>query len=199
MGSGSDKDYYSYNDIRLKTYIAICETGDYTLLVKRGRARIGKCSEIWEEIVKTNAEANGSYEYFNYLRTRKEYFRLIAERDFLKLAFTKLLRRVDRALVAEVKQKGFNISLLNSEQYSKTLYAAIHRWNNYSTKIKLKQNEMEGFAKDNGDNVKSFEEIMGNLTSLLEFTVPDDITLARFNEYRKFIKEKYKSNRKSVA
>lgn len=51
----------------------------------------------------------------------------------------------------------------------------------------MKQNELIKFNETGSNNKDTFETTMANLCSGLGFTVSDDITLARYNEYRKII------------
>jgi len=51
------------------------------------------------------------------------------------------------------------------------------------------QSEVANF-KGESENAITFEELMATLCVQLGFTVPDDITLARYNEYKKIIKKR---------
>lgn len=178
----------------------IADTGN-VLLVAIGKARPEKCAEVWEEIVRRNAEENGDYAYQNYLDNLREYYRLIAERDLVFACLLKLSCKVDRDTAKFLTSRGYVIRLgkmqkEDSEAYAKSLSAARSKMMNLNTKIEMKQKEMTNTTNLKG-NQKTFESVMGSLIAMLGFEVSSDLTLARFNEYKKFIKEKYK--KKQVA
>lgn len=177
----------------------IADTGN-VLLVAIGKARPEKCAEAWEEIVRRNAEENGSYEYQNYMDNLREYYRLIAEHTLVKASLLKLTYKVDPQLARYLTSRGYVIRLgkqkaSDSEAYANSIRSAISKSDNLVTKIKMKQKEMTSTTNLKGQ-VKSFESVMGNLIALLGFEVSANITLARYNEYKKFIKQKYKPKEK---
>jgi hypothetical protein len=178
----------------------IADSGN-VLLVAKNKARTEKCMEAWEEIVKRNAEENGSYEYQNYLDNLKQYYRLIAEHTLIKASLLKLTYKVDPELAKYLTSRGYVIRLgkrkaSDSEAYANSIHAAIKKSDNLVTKIEMKRKEMTNTTNMKGQ-VKNFESVMGNLISLLGFEVRgDELTLARYNEYKKFIKQKYKPKEK---
>lgn len=177
----------------------IADSGN-VLLVAKTKARPEKCAEAWEEIVQRNAEENGSYEYQNYLDNLREYYRLITEHTLVKASLLKLTYKVDPALAKYLTSRGYVIRLgkqkaSDSEAYANSIHAALKKSDNLVTKIRMKQKEMTNTTNLKGQ-VKTFESLMGNLIALLGFEVSADITLARYNEYKKFIKQKYKPKEK---
>lgn len=187
--------FFSYDDIKLKLYMEIAESGDVSR-VAIGKARLEVCAERWEDIVRINAEVNGSYEYQNYLENCKEYYRLIAEHTLIKASLLKLSYKVDPDLAKYLSSRGYVIRMgkktaNDSDAYAKSIFAAMKKSDNLVTKIRMKQKEMTNTTNMKGQ-VKSFESVMGSLSALLGWEPGPDITLARYNEYKKFIKEKYK-------
>lgn len=177
----------------------IADSGNISLVAKT-KARPEKCAEAWEEIVRRNAEENGSYEYQNYLDNLKEYYRLIAEHTLVKASLLKLTYKVDPQLAKYLTSRGYVIRLgkqkaADSEAYANSIQAALRKSDNLVTKIRMKQKEMTNTTNLKGQS-KTFESIMGNLIAMLGFEVSADITLARYNEYKKFIKQKYKPKEK---
>lgn len=173
----------------------IADSGD-CLLIAIGKARPEKCMEAWEEIVRRNAEENGDYTYQNYVDNLKEYYRLIAEHTLIKASLLKLTYKVDPMLCKYLTSRGYVIRLgkqkaADSQAYGNSIIAAVRKSDNLITKIRMKQKEMTNTTNLKGQS-KTFEAVMGNLISLLGFEVSADLTLARYNEYKKFIKQKYK-------
>lgn len=178
----------------------IAESGNPLMILKSEkwwyRVSPERCSEAWEEIVRRNAEENGSYDYQNYLNNLKEYYRLISEHTLVKAALLKLSYKVDPILAKYLTSRGYVIRLgkqraVDSEAYANSIFAAVKKSDNLVTKIRMKRKEMTNTTNLKG-NSKTFEAMMASLISLLGFEVNSNITLARYNEYKKFIKQKYK-------
>jgi len=187
------KEYWAYETISLKLYLEIAGSGNIGRLHKKGKPD-AECEKIWEDIVKQNQKANGSYEFDIYFFSTQDYALLLNDYIFIKAALMKLSLEVDRDLVKVLAGKGYRISLENSEEYAKTLLACLRRSENLITKTVMKHNELAEFSKARSGAKTSFEEVMANLSFGLGFTVPDSITLARYNEYRKILKAKFKKH-----
>jgi hypothetical protein len=56
--SGSRTKFYGYDDITLKLYTEISESGDLSRLVIRGNPTPEERFEAWEQIVSKNSELN---------------------------------------------------------------------------------------------------------------------------------------------
>lgn len=173
----------------------IADSGN-VMLVAIGKARHDKCAEAWEDIVRRNAEENGDYAYQNYVENLKEYYRLITERDLVFACLLKLSCKVDKDTAKFLTSRGYVIRLgkmqqSDSEAYANSLSSARSKMMNLNTKIEMKQKEMTNTTNLKG-NQRTFESVMGSLISMLGFEVSSDLTLSRYNEYKKFIKEKYK-------
>jgi hypothetical protein len=176
----------------------ISSTGNYHLVIKNGKASLQKCAEVFEEIATRNAEENGIYAFMNYMRVRKEYYRLHAEYTLMDAIFTKLRYRRDVKLVAFACKRGYFINTATKESYVNTLYLAIKRWESLKTRIDMKLNELAGLMETEG-KPDTFNKVMGRLIALLGQHVPDDITLCRYNEFKKFLKEKHKPKPQKTA
>jgi hypothetical protein len=185
----------------------ICNTANYMLVAKNKFATEKRCIEIWEEIVQRNAEVNGNYTYMNWFRASREYYKLISEHALVKailqkFSFTKTFKRFvgpttdkDKVLVAVLGQRGYVLDFRSSEQFAESIYANMLKSQNLVTKITMKRNEINGFVSSNGA-VQGFEEVMADLIASLNVNVDDNITLARYNEYKKVIKLRHKQSQK---
>ncbi len=151
--------------------------------------------EVWEGIVKRNADVTGNNDYLVYLKLIKSYYKLLAEEAYVKGALLKLFHKFDKDLAIDLQKMGYPIVITDSAAYAKSLVYCAKKSENLKSKIKMKENELLIFQKQNEEAIenKSFEQIMGNLIGLLGFHVPDDITLARYNEFRLQIIEKIKA------
>lgn len=146
----------------------------------------------FEQIVKTNGETNGSYQYMSYFNLVKSYSHLIAEYTIVKASVLKLAVVMDWEFIQDIRKRGYKIDLTNSETYAKSLTAALRRVSNLITKAKMKAREIEMTLQDKkgGGRPDSFEALLANLSFQVGFQIPDFITLAGYNEYCRIVKER---------
>ncbi len=193
---------YEYENILLRDYIAISTTGNYELLVIEGMATKEGLIEQWEKIVRQNSIQNGDRGYDSYFQLLKSYGELVAsyiisKTSLLKLAIAPLA--LDYELVDDLKKRGFKIDVANySEDFDKYLASIesnLRKVDNLVTKARMKEKEItkQFETADKGGKVYGFEEIMANLHTSLGFVVPDNVTLARYNEYKKIVAAKIKA------
>ena len=167
----------------------IAETGSYHKLHRSGGLNAESLSDAWEKIVKENNKATGSNRFSNYLVNAKVYGALVADYLMVRSALIYLSFKVDHEMIDLLIKKGYNISTQSSRMYAESLTAALKRVENVGTQATIKQNELKKLTGDKKEST-GFEQIMAMLSLQLGFTVQDDITLARFNEYQKLIKQK---------
>lgn len=177
--------YYQYADIPLRVYFDIIESRNVLKVCKSGIPDLEKAAEAWEDLIRQNSEANGSFEYENYLTNVKTYGLLINEYLWIKGALSKLLFKVDKELIEELKRKGYKVSI-NPLEYTESLIMCFRKVENLLTKTQSKAKEIEGMKGE--PNKESFDSIMANLSYHWPGHLPEDITLARFNECIKILK-----------
>lgn len=186
----------------LKMYFDIANTGELSLIQRKGRFDAEKCAEAWEEIVRMNSEANNSTEYMGYLSAYKSYDLLLNEFTLIRAMLMKLqlassfygVLRIDQECVKYLNTKGYRINTEDEDKYAASLEMAIKRAMNFVTKITMKRNELMGMAES--DTKKpSFAEAVANLNAALGFSVdPDTLTLSMYNEYKKVLKKRNSKN-----
>lgn len=99
----------------------------------------------------------------------------------------------DDDLISDLRAKGYKINTTDKNTYCESISNAMHRAEHLVTRMKMKANEINEMMKDSGGSqVVSFEEIIANLSFMLGFELPDNLTLARYNEYKKILKERNK-------
>ena len=184
--------FYSYDTLTLKLFIKINDTGNVNLLIKSGFATPDLCAERWEMIVAANNKALGRNDYNAFLTLYKQYARLLSDFNAIKASIIILLHCIDYEAVQYMRSKGYKILLTNSKLYAQSLAAAVRKSDNLLTKLKMKKNELLELMPRNV-KTESFEAIMAALTFSLGYTVADDLTLARYNEYLKLIERKQKA------
>ena len=185
---------YSYDNIPLRNYMAIATTGDVSLLVVSGNLQREFLLLRWEEIVRINSQAAGDFTYDSYFQLLKAYAQLIANYTIAKLSLWKLAFVVDMDYVQDLRKRGFKINVDSTALYAESITANLHKVDNLITRANMKRGELERFAKEEGGRRVSFEEVIANISVALGFEVHNDITLARFNEYRSIIRKKIAAN-----
>lgn len=196
--------FFDYGNIPFKLYYDIASTGNLERLQISGEPDFEKCVEAWEEIVRRNGEENGSFTYMNYLSNFRAYGKLMAEYTAVKyiltlLAVTSKLDEETQELLTYVTKRGYRINRSNSQAYEQSLADAMRRSDNLITRIGIKQAEINRYlatGKKQSDDTGGFEALMANLIAALGQHIPDDVTLARYNEYRKIIKRKEAAEKK---
>lgn len=185
--------FWDYANISLKLFIEIAQTGNFNLLLRSGNASAEQCLEQWEELVKRNSIEAGSHEYTHYFNLIKAYALLIAKQISVRATLLKLSVTTEWDDIVYIRSCGYNIDTTSTLSYWATLESSLRKSEDLLNKIKMKQFELEqivkGRQKESG-KIQGFEETIANLITSLGFSINDDITLARFNEYRKLIKKK---------
>ena len=186
------KSYWQYDDIMLSLYFKIANTGNVELLAKSGIADHTECLYLWEDIVKKNAEANGSRDYLNHLSDFKTFAKLNNDYYLVKAMLMRLSIQFDKGIQEDLKQKGYNIAEPDTDDFFTSMLVADKQASNIVTKIKMKENELNRVASR---SVKKFssDKALANLSVSLNMVLPQEITLSLFNEYKLIAKERQTS------
>lgn len=173
----------------------VARTGNLKLLVVTGAPDTFTCLEAWEKIVKENAEENGNNDYDSYYHGLKMYSVLNAEYVLVKALLTYLCFSIDHQYIEQVRKLGYKIDTTNSEKYTESLSNGLRKADNLKTKIESKGKEIQ-LLFNVGENGKpeTFEQVLAHLNAGLGFNVNEDITLSRFNEYKKILKARQPKN-----
>ncbi len=181
----------TYDTITLRDFIAISSLGDYQRLVVNGQPSSEEVTNAWIAIVRQNAEANGDRSYDSYFQLLKSYTLLVAQYTIVKAELMQLSVVIDYDLVLDLRKRGYKISLNSTAELAKSIEAALKKVSNLVTKATMKQKEMEAMMANQPKSGKvGFEQLMANISTGLGFVVQDDITLARYNEYKRILKDK---------
>lgn len=182
--------FWRYHNIALTLYLEIVRTENLDLLVVEGSPSDDELATVWEEIVKINSEANGT-NVSDYEDDLKTYAKLLSDYELVRLTLIELTFIVDDSLIAFLESKGYKIDRSTATTYRESLTRASQRSRNIITKLRTKYNEIKEFERDRGKGkIVTIEEILANISAEMKFHVGLDITLARFNEYKKIIKRK---------
>jgi len=176
----------------LKLFIHIAKTGEVGLLKSSNNTL------AWEEIVRKNCLVNDVHEYTNYLNALRSLSLLINQYICVKAHIDKLSipvftgSKIDMKSVEYLNDKGYSIDFSSKENYVESLKSALKKRENLMTRINMKRKEIESITtqQKTGGEEKSMEQLLASLSFQLGFTINDDVTLARFNEYGRIIKVK---------
>lgn len=167
----------------------IAETQEYKQLVVGGNPPQEILVNTWEEIIKKNSTSSNNNQFYHYIRTLKAYEKVVAEYTLIRAAIIILAFKVDQQIISDLTARGYKFLYSNTEEYDAALSELVRRSSELTTRIRMLQSEVANF-KGESENAITFEELMATLCVQLGFTVPDDITLARYNEYKKIIKKR---------
>lgn len=172
----------------------IAQTGNTDLLVISGNPTDKEIQDNWEAILKRNSNQNG-FNVDDHFDNVKTYGILLADYELVKLSLFQLMIVVDEDAILFLKSKGYRIDQSTATSYNQSINAALQKCKNIITKLKTRYNQIQQTIKDNqaaqGDKAQtSIEEILANLSAAIGFSIGVDITLARYNEYRKILKKR---------
>jgi hypothetical protein len=188
--------FFTYDTIPLKLYFEIIDGGQFTLVNTRGRGTVEQCLDAWEGIIKRNAEATGSGTYMIWFKTMRSYWALYAKHAIVNASLLLLKIKVDRRTIADLKKYGYHIDTSNSNTYADSLIRVSNQAKNLTTQLRMKENELrkmnEQKAVDEAKDGNSFDSVMAWLCLGTGLNLSDTITLGRYNEYVKAVKERNK-------
>jgi hypothetical protein len=191
---------YSYETIRLRTYMDIVRTGNILLLVIKGKPDPEICYDAFETIIKKNSEANGNFSFDNTLDLKKVFGMLIADYVAIKAALTVLLFQVDDNLIEFLAEKGYRVETTItdeekkegktvSQKYVDSIRQAMRVSDSINTRLQSKQIELDDLT-DKAGRPMGFEELIACVSAGIGFGISPDISLAGFNEYQRIIRQR---------
>jgi len=195
--------FFSYNNITLKLFLEIAETSDYKKLLISGEASAEDCAEQYEKIVEQHNYHNGNHDHLNYLSHLKSYRDLLLKFNTVRECILYLTRAIDHDIIAWLKTQGYPIDISCQSKFEKTFAAALNKSNNINSKLKQKWNQIQNFNQALMERQQAYngaaggiEERLATLSFNLGFSVDENITLARYNEYVKIINKQHGSGKK---
>ena len=127
----------------------------------------------------------------------KIYGKLIAKYELVKLNLMMLLLVVDSEAIQFLNKEGFKINESGRLAYTESIVLGFNRSNIFLTKIQTKLNDINDRVKEKEKkSTVTIEASMASISAAIGFNIPMDVTLARFNEYRKIAKAKSEKGKK---
>lgn len=192
IGSTGAPIFWLYENITLALFIEIAGGGNVNKLVREGTATQEQCAQAWERILKQNSLVSGGLEYLNYFNLYKSYDKLIADYTIVKATLLTLMFVVDDNDIMFLKRKGIKIATTSATQYNESLQAGMRRAEGMVNQIVARQIELAKMQNKDKDRKVSAEELLAYISVELGFAVTDNVTLARYNEYKKLIMKRRK-------
>lgn len=188
---------YTYENIPLRLFIDLANNGHLEKLIIKSRGFVSKekLTAHFEQIVKRNSEASGSFQYLTYFQLLKSYGQLLAEYTIVKSLLLKLAISVEFPTILEIRARGYKISTDDSTAYAVSLTSALRKVSNLVTKATMKRNELEKFAAEQDKSPESYEAVVANLSAGLGFSVSYELTLAAYNEFVRIVHSRAKKAR----
>lgn len=157
---------------------------------------------------------NGGMDYLNYKDLQQALGFLVAEYNIVKACLLKLITLnlevgivllgsddcfvQDTDIIAELLDYGYKIDTTNSQRYAETINNSLRRVENLQVRMKLNREELEVIMGSNEGDPVTYDSIMAFLYSQFPH-VPEDITLSRYNEMMKVLKNKHSTKTKQTT
>lgn len=188
----------TYENIKLSTYLDITNTGNFQLLCLSGQADPEECFIAWEAILKRNGEVNGDFTYSQFFNKVSTYSKLLNDYQIIKAMLLRLHFVIDENYISYLRSKGYKIDVESKEdtnrKYLNSLTVALRKCENILTKLTMRHNELISEGKNAGKKPVLLEELIANISVGIGYEIKEDITLARYNEYKKIIVAKNKQH-----
>jgi hypothetical protein len=190
--------YYSYDDIPLKLFVEIAQTGNVARLCVSGLPTEEELVNRWEDIIQKNSKANGDNTLSNYTLELEEYNFMLLEYNTANACIVKLMLCLlagepkDDEAIESLNSFGYGIRDTGSrDEYVESINAAVRRANNVLTRIKVKLNQIRADFETKGtEQSQSVEEMIGIVSAAIGYEISGDVTLSRFNSYKKIIRQR---------
>lgn len=192
---GKSANFWAYEDILLKTYLDIASTGDFTKLIKSGKATDQECLFAWEEIVRKQEKVTGTNQYNSFLQLLKGYASLINDHTVIRACLIHMLYfPIDCTVLKTLREKGYPVEINGAYAVPESIQIKLRTVENLVTKATMKYKEIQRLLKGGDDKKeKSFHEVMAWLNFNWPNAVNEDIKLCTYNEYQRILRVKQKA------
>jgi hypothetical protein len=183
--------------LQLKTFFEISETGNLHLLIidmNKDEKNVDNdlLVETWENILREYAKRDSNRTLKNAFETSDEMHKRSAEFCEIQGMLLYLIGAYKQEYVDRLNELGYPINQENHEEMIKSIQRNHQRSRNIATQVQLMRKEIENST---GKSNASFDSVMASLASNLNFEPKEDITVLRYLEYKKIIRERNKQRR----
>ncbi|GIV35401.1 MAG: hypothetical protein KatS3mg031_2936 [Chitinophagales bacterium] len=185
--------YYDYDTITLKRFLAIHKTKKLRLLLRRGIYIKNIAIKKWEALIHENERQSKTNKISNYKVSLKRFIITTSNYIAVKAALLALCLKVDKELLEYVRNAGYNIDTSSSSAYNQSLSNALQQVENLASLATSLKNETHQLVSDK--TTPNHAEYIAALSISLGFPLKDDILLSEFNAYLSAVKEMKKNER----
>jgi hypothetical protein len=199
MLSTITESFYGYDTISLKLYFQVAKSGNLELIQITGKYNPEKCFEVWDEIIKRNAEESGSGKYNSFLDKSKSYNQLFADLQTIKGMLMYLCIRKNQEYIDYLGSRGYKIPTDKGEEaYMEAVYACMIKSDNIVTKLNSKQKEIVSITEEKPGKEETLAVMLVYLSYALglSYTLKEDLLLAEYNAFQKILKAKQAAAKK---
>lgn len=195
--------YKSCNDLPLRNFLLVTSSGDYKFLYKWSDfiwfdvPESHDLSNLWSDLILEYGRLDNNLQIDESFQNQKILNQYENSFVFVK-ALIRILTLVSpdsenenysgaaNDAIKTLDKLGYKIDVSSTKNYAKSITAADKRANSIITRINILRNEISG--NQSGENESaSFDGIMSALSAALKFRVSEQITVARYCEYKKVL------------
>lgn len=187
--------YKNCSELPLKIFFEIANDveNNLHLLVIKGEFDKAKMLEVWESIVLEYSKLDNNQAISDVLETKEEMFRQSALYCEIKGMLLYLAGAYKQEYIERLNELGYKI---DKDKIIESLKANDSRSNHIATRMMFLQKDLEKYSE--GGNKSSFDREMSYLGTQLGFEPKEDLTVARYIEYKKRIREKINERNKAT-
>jgi len=182
--------YSNCSELPLKIFFDIANTRDYTLLLKGKYKYIDDIilAMAWEDIMHEWITLSENNSAKDVIAKTDQQFKEAAKYCEIKAMLLYLVGGFKQEYIDRLNQLGYKINTTDREQLIKSIQTNYRRTNQINTKVKIIQKDIE---RSIGKTKKqTFDAAMAELSIELKFEPDQNITCARYLEYKKIIRER---------
>lgn len=181
--------YKTCSELPLKVFFQIAETGDLNLLIIEGEEDLVILTDAWEEILIEYSKLDKNMGLMNVMEQREQLFKQAALFCEIKAMLLYLVGAYKQEFVDRLNELGYKIDKKNIIQ---SIKRNDQKSNNISTRMQIIQKDIE---KTSDGKKSSFDAAMSFIASELGFEPNENLTVARYCEYKNRISERNKQKR----
>lgn len=183
--------FYTYEDIPFKLFVDIADKGDYTKILKSGRASLDICYDAWENLIETHNKVNNNFKFENYKNTFRDQAMFINLHTLINACILKLtINKTDNNAISILRDNGY---VMDENNLNASLDKAIIKVRHLNTKIQSKEKELTRLSASNKvDKNISFYDLLSETSYRYGVRLPMDVTLAEYNSCNKTLEKNSK-------
>ena len=170
----------SCKTLPLKLFFEIAETGNVKLL---GEGEIVELTDVWESILLEYSELDNNMAINNILDLEEEQFKQMALYCEIKAMLLYLVGAFNQEFIDRLNQLGYKV---DKDNLVEDIKRNNQKSNNIFTRVKMIKADIKNLTSG---KKSSFDKEMSFIATRLGFEPKEEITVARYVEYKNRIEE----------